>query len=605
MDTSIPPSPTLTAVEASAYFTIAALLDTVIGLRSFPGVLHGDLLNPDSYMRLDRLHDILARHAPLHVVLRDASGAGAVLHWSHLLDSLLLLLALPLRPLLSQSAALHVAAVLLGPLGMGLLGIATAWAMAPIADRGWRWMAPVMAGAAFPIVTYGFPGVAHHHVLLAVAAVVMAGAAGRAATGDRAAGSRLGVWAGAAIWLSPESWPFVLMAFGGCGFSWMLSASRPRVRRARDPMVGEPLAAAGSLFLLVVACAVSIDPPLDGLGSVEIDRLSIVYLLLAAITCAIGWTLWGLDRAGVPSAQRVGVAAVAAAVGLGIWFVLFPAVLRGPGGLVNAEANRIFSRGIQEMQPVASLAQAVGFLLDGEVAMLLLLWFALSRRSLLWAYSALCVGVMLVLGLKYLRFSTYPAAAAAVTLPVILTECTRLLALRPPIVQAAARIAVIALMILTHPASLGLGEADATDWAASRWPAGVPDCRVDKLGPMLAPYAGQVVLTNVDDAPELLYRTGILIVGSLYLRNVAAFMRLRAAWRSGPSDVVPEAVRATGATLVLVCPRPGPYAGRSALVDDLPPETLLDRLNSGEVPSWLKEVARDPASGHVLYRIVP
>src|SRR5271155_2139140 len=121
MGASVPPTPTLTAVEAFAYFTIAALLDTVIGLRSFPGVLHGNLLNPDSYMRLDRLHDILARHAPLHVVLRDASGAGAILHWSHLLDSLLLLLALPLRPLLSQSAGLHIAAVLLGPLAMGLL----------------------------------------------------------------------------------------------------------------------------------------------------------------------------------------------------------------------------------------------------------------------------------------------------------------------------------------------------------------------------------------------------------------------------------------------------------------------------------------------------
>jgi len=89
MGTSNPP-PTLSAAEAAAYFTIAALLDTVIGLRSFPGVLHGDLLNPDSYMRLDRLHDILARHAPLHMVLHDVFGAGAVPHWSHLLDSLLL-----------------------------------------------------------------------------------------------------------------------------------------------------------------------------------------------------------------------------------------------------------------------------------------------------------------------------------------------------------------------------------------------------------------------------------------------------------------------------------------------------------------------------------
>ena len=605
MGASIRPLPKLTAAEASAYFAIAAVLDTVIGLRSFPGVLHGDLLNPDSYMRLDRLHDILAAHAPLHVVLRDASGTGAVLHWSHLLDSLLLLLALPLRPLLSQPAALHVAAVLLGPLAMGLLGIATAWAMAPIADRDWRWLAPVLAGTAFPIVAYGLPGVAHHHVLLAVAAVMMAGAAGRAATGDRAAGCRLGVWAGASIWLSPESWPFVLMAFGGCGLAWMLSARRPGVRQSRDLAVGESLAAAGGLYLLVVACAFSVDPPLSGFGAIEVDRLSIVYLVLAAIICAIGWTLWGLNRAGFSAARRIGIAALAAAVGLGIWFALFPAVLRGPGGLVNAEVTRIFVEGIQEMQPVASLPQAVGFLLDGAVATLLLVWFAVSRRSLLWAYSALCVGVMLVLGLRYLRFSTYPAAAAAVTLPVILTECTRLLALRPSTVQAAARIVVIALMILTYPASVGLEEAGATDRAASRRPAGAPDCRVSKLGPMLAPYAGQVVLTDVNDVPELLYRTGILTVGSLYLRNVAGFMRLRAAWRSGPSDTVPEAVRATGATLVLACPLPGPYAGRSSLVADLPPETLLDRLNRGEVPSWLKEVARDRASGHVLYRILP
>ena len=413
-------------------------------------------------MRLDRLQDILARHAPLHVVLRDASGVGTVLHWSHLLDSLLLLLALPLRPFLSQPASLHVAAVLLGPLEVGLLGTATAWAMAPFADRGWLWMAPVRAGLAFPIVAYGMPGVAHHHVLLAVAAVVMAGAAGRAATGDRAAGCRLGVWAGAAIWLSPELWPLVLMAFGGCGLSWMLSAKRPGVRGSGDLAVGEALVAAGSLFLLVVACAFSVDPPLAGFGSVEIDRLSMVYLVLASVICAIGWTLWELDRAPVAAARRIGVAAVVAAAGLGLWFALFPAVLLGPSGLVDAEAARIFSSGIQEMRPVASLAQAVGFLFDGAMATLLLIWFAVSWRSFLWAYGALCVVVMLVLGQRYVRFSTYPAAAAAATLPVILTECTRLLATRPKIVQAAARVAVIALMMLTYPAYVVLGRLART-----------------------------------------------------------------------------------------------------------------------------------------------
>jgi len=137
--------------EAITCFLVAALLDVVTGLRIAPGVLQGDLLNPDSFMRLARLGDILRAEAPLHAVLRDGSGDGTLLHWSHLLDSLLLLLALPLRPFLDWDAALHGAALMLGPVGMGLLGAAVAWAAAPLADRGWRWMAPVLVALALPI----------------------------------------------------------------------------------------------------------------------------------------------------------------------------------------------------------------------------------------------------------------------------------------------------------------------------------------------------------------------------------------------------------------------------------------------------------------------
>jgi hypothetical protein len=76
-------------------------------------------------------------------------------------------------------------------------------------------------------------------------------------------------------------------------------------------------------------------------------------------------------------------------------------------------------------------------------------------------------------------------------------------------------------------------------------------------------------------------------------------MRLRAAWRSPPSDVIPEAVRKTGASLVLFCHS----LGRSLLVADLPPETLLDRLNRGEVPPWLSKIDEDPQSGNTLYQV--
>src|SRR5690348_8627646 len=95
---------------------LAMLLDVVLAAYRFDVLAHGELVDPDSYMRLVRLDDIVAAHAPLDVVARDASGAGTVLHWSHLLDNLLLLMAAPLAPWLGEHAALHWAGVMLGPL---------------------------------------------------------------------------------------------------------------------------------------------------------------------------------------------------------------------------------------------------------------------------------------------------------------------------------------------------------------------------------------------------------------------------------------------------------------------------------------------------------
>jgi hypothetical protein len=588
-----PPRPPLRAADAWLYCAIGAVLDGAVGLRSAPGVLHGVLSDPDSYMRLDRLHDILVWHAPLNVVLRDASGTGALLHWSHLLDMLLLLLALPLRPFLIQADALYVAAALLGPLSVGLLGTTAAWAMAPAADRGWRWMAPVIAALVPMITNYGQPGVATHHVLLAAAAVAMAGAAARACMGDRASGWRLGGCAGAAIWLSPEAMPFVLMAFGGVVLAWM---SAPWRRPAITPP-GGTLALAGSLFLAVVTCALAVDPPMGGFGVVEIARLSVVYWVLAAVVCTIGWTLRGIDRTTRSPGGRIGMAAAAAVAGLGLWVVLFPAVLRGPDGLMDPDTTRIFSGNIQEMRPVWSFGLAFALLANGALAAMLLAWFAVSRRSVLWAYAALCVGAMLVLGSLHVRFATYAEAAAAVTLPAMLTECTRLSARHAPGVRAAVRIGLITLWLLPAPVYATSG------WLAADggMPKTIADCPVGGLGPMLAPYAGQVVLADTDVGPELLYRTGVLIVGSRYFRNIDAFMRQRAAWQSGPSATEPDAVRNTMATLVLACTHDDP----PPLAADRPPETLSGQLARGEVPAWLTEVARDPASGNVLYRIVP
>jgi hypothetical protein len=65
---------------------------------------------------------------------------------------------------------------------------------------------------------------------------------------------------------------------------------------------------------------------------------------------------------------------------------------------------------------------------------------------------------------------------------------------------------------------------------------------------------------------------------------------------------LPETVKATGASLLLFCPSAN--AIRLRMVADLPPDTLLDRLDRHDVPRWLEELGHDTASGNVLYRIV-
>lgn len=207
-------------------------------------------------------------------------------------------------------------------------------------------------------------------------------------------------------------------------------------------------------------------------------------------------------------------------------------------------------------------------------------------------YVAVCGLVSLGLGMAHVRFATYSALMAAAMLPVALSACAD--SIRLPARQSFARIALVALFFVLPflPYSVGASAKAAA-------PGSVPSCSLRDAGSWLAPYAGQIVLANVSDTPELLYRSGVKTVGSLYHRGIAGYMRLRAAWRSLPSPTPPEAVRQTRASYVLFCPRPG----RSEMVADLPPITLLDRLQQGDVPPWLEQVAEHSASGHVLYRV--
>jgi hypothetical protein len=564
----------------------------LMGRRLMDPVLDGGLLNPDSYMRLVRLEAMLHGHQLADVVIRDGSGVGTLVPWSHLLDSLIVAMAVPLGLWLDAHTALRWAAAMVGPLGIGALGAAAAWAAAPFAARRWLWLAPVLLALSPSVAAYGLLGVAHHHVLLVVTAVMCGGCAARLICGAHPAGESraawgLGAWAGVGIWVSPEGMPFALIAFMGVWLAWLAQPSRFGLARQ--------VHAVGLSFLLVIIAALAVDPPPAGYGSMEIDRLSLVYLVLALVVYCAGWCATEIERMQPTEIDRAILALGVAVLAASLWLCGFPEVVLGSAGLMDGDSARVFLGGILEMQPVNTAGDAVEYLLDGVIAAGALCWFALRSRSWLLGYGAVCAICMIGLGAEHVRFSAYAAALAAVLLPILATGCEELPAGRAA-TSALARSGLIAVFMLAPRADI-LPSPFAPALASE---APSPHCSVSHLGALLAPYAGQVVLAQPDDTPELLYRTEILTVGSFYHRNAAALLRARAAWRSAPALREPDAVRRTDAAAILFCP----HTGRSSLIADLPANTLFDRLARGDVPPWLHQEATDPASGNVLYRII-
>jgi hypothetical protein len=557
---------------------IPVLIEAMTSLRPSDAEGFGKFLNPDSYMRLVRLRDIVAAHRPLHAVARDASGHGTVLHWSHLLDSFILLLAAPLGWFMPDAEAHHVAGLLFGSISLAALGYASAWAVAPFAGPDWRWMAPVAAILGPAVWGYGQIGVVHHHISVVLVAVVCWGWAARLIAGSPG-GVGLGAWAAAGLWLTPEALPLSVLAFGAVFVVWVERGGAELAAAIR---------ATGLTLLVLTTAAWFVDPPAAGHRAVEFGRISIVFVGVSAVFAVLGCALVPIDRRARNWGSRLIAAALAGLVVCGLWLLCFPAVLDGSSTLMSDTEWHIVFDHVVEMQPVKTVAGVMSYLFTGLLGLLFLGWLAIRHRSVAFAYAFVGMAVLIVFGAMHVRFSPYPEAAAALLVPVVLDRVRR----QWPV----ARIGIVVLILVIPLAGFAIGAAKDVQTG--------PSCEIGGMSDTLAQFGDVVVLANVNITPELLYRTQLKTVGSLYSFDPRAFLRLWAAWRSRPGTArtdatPPPQILATEATLLIFCPT----TGRSPIVADLPEGTLMDWLNGGQIPRWLHEVARDPASGTIVYRI--
>jgi hypothetical protein len=402
----------------------------------------------------------------------------------------------------------------------------------------------------------------------------------RAWHGDTGRYFAAGLCGGFAIWLTPETLPFIMLCFGVLFLRWL------------EKPAGAGMAALGAGFFDVLGFGLAIDPPVGGYGIAEIDRLSIVFTGLGLALLLGGVLLWRLQA--VPDLRLRRAAGITGVLLLlACWLSLFPDLLQGRDGLMSAADAKLFFSSIVEMQPALPSPKSFALLWPGLAALFILLPICLARRGWLWWYGFFCVVLALGLGVKFLRFTPFSAAAAAVVMVIGLQNISARFSARPAL-AAAGRLGLIGFLLLVPflPALAARPAAKPAPLASA--------CDLARFAPALGVAAGQVVLADINLTPELLWRSQVLTVGSLYHHGIAGFLAIRAAWRAAPGTVEPGAVRATKARFVLICDGDG----RTDLVADLPEPTLWDALTAGKPPDWLVPVAREQSGGFVLYKII-
>ncbi|MDE2006200.1 MAG: hypothetical protein KGI51_06520 [Rhodospirillales bacterium] len=575
----------------AACFLIAAAMQ-LIASGGYTHVWQGGLVDPDSYMRLVRIAQGLKLGHLTNMVRRDDSGAPLLIEWSRLFDAAIVALAAPFAPVFGWHAALRWAGIATAPLAAGWLGAGLAFAAAPLAERRFLLAAPILAPLLPGIHGFETLGMIHYHIAMLAAAAVALGWTLRAANGGARAGIAAGLAAGIAFWVMPETMPFVLLGFVALGWAWFF---RP---------LGRTLAAVGAALVVTTALGLWIDPPHGGIWVASLDRLSIVYVALAlAVAAAGGWLAW-LDRRALPAAWRRGLGAVGALLCFAVWLAFWPDVARGPFALLPADQLHLFFGGMTETQPPAGLGKAALVLGPGIAGLLIAAVFAWrARRDPLpagvWTISSLGQALGVGLSARMIIFQMFPTGFAAALLPVALSRASAHFAARPQR-AAAARIGLVGL-VLALPYLIAIVALRAAEKKPP--PHADPSCALRHIATLLAPAAGQVVLSDVNAVPELLYRTDIIGVGSLYQHGVDGFLRARAAWRAASAGPAPPAAfTATGARFVLFCPTwnsvPGIVAGAGS-------GSLWFLLRAGRIPPWLHLIGTQAASGYRLYRLVP
>jgi hypothetical protein len=544
------------------------------------------------------------------VIARGNAPYGDTLHWTRPMDMLILGGAALLSPFMSAADALFAAGAIISPL-LGLLTcFAIAWAAFPLLGRDRSILAVFVFLIQPAILAYSAAGRADHHALLFLLFVFVTGATIRNLAPHPTIRFAIftGVTYGLAIWASVEMTLLVALCQAVAVFAWIRFEST----RARAHLL------AACSFVLTTVIALLIERPLSEFFTAEYDRLSIPFLAIAVLTCAV----WAAAAMLEDRSSRVGhvryrlpVIGGTGCAALVVLLALFPDFISGPFSAVDPRVLPIWHAHVAELAPlVPDTLKHAGqfFFFIGGVAICLPYAVFLGWRNrndpsgFRWIFLAAVIAVYFLLSLQHVRVAPFAELASV---PVLADMIARLVdwserhldRLRRLFVTCTASFVLMFGSVLAGSYLLSLSaKASVGDPK--------PACKISSIAPLLNDPAklGQkplIVAGLLDHGPEILYRTRHSVISAPYHRNGAGIWdshQLFAAEDEAESRAV---ISRRGVDLLLICPtgaerRFFSYASGS--------KNLYSRLLDGDIPNWLApiEVKPEGTSDFQVFRVV-
>jgi asparagine N-glycosylation enzyme membrane subunit Stt3 len=570
---------------------IVLFLSLFTGAMLTPGSFAGEYTDPDVYTRLLRVEELLSGGAWHDTVIERADVPfGLPLHWTRPMDVVLAVPALTARPFVGLRRSVQIAAAVVPPLLLALLGIVGAFGARALRPDTPVPLAAMIISLQPAVLNYGMPGSADHHVLFLLAfAAAMACLLRAARRGWNAGYALAGAAAAFGLWVSIESILFWALGALVLGSAWIWTGDSGW-RRAG---LLYSAAAAG-----VAAVALVIERPLGDWGSTDLHRISAPYVMIPALA-ALFWLM-------VPPVARLStrVASCLAGASVAVVAVLTvqPAFLRGPFAELDPVLRSRWLDHVVELQPILIPTDAQGLILFvAFLALPIAVWVGLGQRVVRrWGAigaAMLAVGALYtLLALREARWAPYAEMVAgtllAAHIPAFYAASRRW---RPRALAVVVRASIVAGLVIFMPvlARVGatlMGKAPATEMAACD-----PVRAVEEL-PAEPPLN---VLAHVDHGPRLLYHTPHRVLAAPYHLGTGMLEAYHIMSSASDHEALARLER-RGIDLIVLCPLSDglffdPTGGGET--------TLYRRIIHGDLPPWLLPVSPPTNSGTLVLRV--